>query len=57
MVRTGGEGAKRRVCLRGASECRGVFTYGKAEEKMGWNAQPTQFWLPLKMYAYPHKTS
>jgi alkylation response protein AidB-like acyl-CoA dehydrogenase len=41
MVRTGGEGAKGISALAIAADAEGVI-YGKAEEKLGWNAQPTR---------------
>ncbi len=41
MVRTGGEGAKGISALAIPADAEGVI-YGKAEEKLGWNAQPTK---------------
>jgi len=41
MVRTGGEGAKGISALAIPADSEGVI-YGKAEEKLGWNAQPTR---------------
>lgn len=41
MVRTGGEGASGISAMVVASDTDGII-YGKAEEKMGWNAQPTR---------------
>ncbi|WP_394176650.1 acyl-CoA dehydrogenase family protein [Thalassotalea litorea] len=41
MVRTGGEGAKGISAVVIPADCQGVI-YGKAEEKLGWNAQPTR---------------
>ncbi len=41
MVRTGGEGAKGISALAIPADSDGVI-YGKAEEKLGWNAQPTK---------------
>lgn len=41
MVRTGGEGAKGISALAIPADSEGVI-YGKAEEKLGWNAQPTK---------------
>lgn len=41
MVRTGGDGAKGVSAVVVPADCEGVI-YGKAEEKMGWNAQPTR---------------
>lgn len=41
MVRTGGEGAAGISALVVPADAEGVI-YGKAEEKMGWNAQPTR---------------
>lgn len=41
MVRTGEEGAKGISAVVVPADAEGVI-YGKAEEKMGWNAQPTR---------------
>lgn len=41
MARTGGEGAKGVSAFAVPADAEGI-TYGKAEEKMGWNAQPTR---------------
>ncbi|MBU2882823.1 acyl-CoA dehydrogenase family protein [Psychrosphaera sp. B3R10] len=41
MVRTGGEGAKGISAVVVPADAEGVI-YGKAEEKLGWNAQPTR---------------
>ena len=41
MVRTGGEGAAGISALVIPADAEGII-YGKAEEKMGWNAQPTR---------------
>ena len=41
MVRTGGAGAKGISALVIPADLEGVI-YGKAEEKLGWNAQPTR---------------
>ncbi len=43
MVRTGGEGPKgiSAVVVPADADAEGII-YGKAEEKMGWNAQPTR---------------
>ena len=41
MVRTGGEGAKGISALAIPADSDGII-YGKAEEKLGWNAQPTR---------------
>lgn len=41
MVRTGGEGAKGISAVVVPANADGVI-YGKAEEKLGWNAQPTR---------------
>ena len=41
MVRTGGEGAAGISALVIPADADGII-YGKAEEKMGWNAQPTR---------------
>ncbi len=41
MARTGGEGAKGISALLVPANAEGVI-YGKAEEKLGWNAQPTK---------------
>ena len=41
MVRTGGEGPKGISALAIPADTAGIV-YGKAEEKMGWNAQPTR---------------
>ncbi len=41
MARTGGEGAAGISALVVPADAEGVI-YGKAEEKMGWNAQPTR---------------
>ncbi|RUO44385.1 acyl-CoA dehydrogenase [Aliidiomarina taiwanensis] len=41
MARTGGEGAKGVSALVVPADAAGIH-YGKAEEKMGWNAQPTR---------------
>jgi len=41
MARTGGEGAAGVSAFAVPADCEGVI-YGKAEEKMGWNAQPTR---------------
>lgn len=41
MVRTGGSGAKGISAVVIPADCEGVI-YGKAEEKLGWNAQPTK---------------
>ena len=41
MVRTGGEGAKGISALAIPADSEGII-YGKAEEKLGWNAQPTR---------------
>ena len=41
MVRTGGDGAKGISALAIPADSEGVI-YGKAEEKLGWNAQPTR---------------
>jgi len=41
MVRTGGEGAKGVSALVIPADLDGII-YGKAEEKLGWNAQPTR---------------
>ena len=41
MARTGGEGAKGVSAFMVPAQTPGV-SYGKAEEKMGWNSQPTR---------------
>lgn len=41
MVRTGGDGAKGISAVVIPADSEGVI-YGKAEEKLGWNAQPTR---------------
>ena len=41
MARTGGEGPKGISAFLVPADAKGVV-YGKAEEKMGWNAQPTR---------------
>ncbi len=41
MVRTGGEGAQGISALVIPADAEGII-YGKAEHKMGWNAQPTR---------------
>lgn len=41
MVRTGGEGAKGISAILVPADAQGVI-YGKSEEKLGWNAQPTK---------------
>lgn len=41
MVRTGGEGPKGISTLLIPADAQGVI-YGKSEEKLGWNAQPTK---------------
>ena len=41
MARTGGEGAKGISAFVVPADAAGIH-YGKAEEKMGWNAQPTR---------------
>ncbi|WP_448211229.1 acyl-CoA dehydrogenase family protein [Colwellia sp. MEBiC06753] len=41
MVRTGGEGAKGISALAIPADTDGII-YGKSEEKLGWNAQPTK---------------
>lgn len=41
MARTGGEGARGISAFVVPADAEGV-SYGKAEEKMGWNAQPTR---------------
>jgi alkylation response protein AidB-like acyl-CoA dehydrogenase len=41
MVRTGGEGPKGISAVVIPADAKGVI-YGKAEEKLGWNAQPTR---------------
>ena len=41
MVRTGGEGAKGISAILVPADAEGII-YGKAEEKLGWNAQPTK---------------
>lgn len=41
MARTGGEGAKGISAIAIPADAEGVI-YGKAEEKLGWNAQPTK---------------
>ncbi|TRW49545.1 acyl-CoA dehydrogenase [Aliidiomarina halalkaliphila] len=41
MARTGGEGARGISAFVVPADAKGV-SYGKAEEKMGWNAQPTR---------------
>ncbi|MFD2166035.1 acyl-CoA dehydrogenase family protein [Thalassotalea euphylliae] len=41
MVRTGGEGAKGISALAIPADSEGII-YGKSEEKLGWNAQPTK---------------
>jgi alkylation response protein AidB-like acyl-CoA dehydrogenase len=41
MARTGGEGANGVSAFVVPADAKGV-SYGKAEEKMGWNAQPTR---------------
>ncbi|MDB2373474.1 acyl-CoA dehydrogenase family protein [Psychrosphaera haliotis] len=41
MVRTGGEGPKGISAIVVPADAEGVI-YGKAEEKLGWNAQPTK---------------
>ncbi|NDV92725.1 acyl-CoA dehydrogenase [Alteromonas sp. 345S023] len=41
MARTGGEGAQGVSAFAVPADAEGV-SYGKAEEKMGWNAQPTR---------------
>lgn len=41
MARTGGEGAAGISALVVPADAEGII-YGKAEEKMGWNAQPTR---------------
>lgn len=41
MVRTGGDGPKGISALAIPADSEGII-YGKAEEKMGWNAQPTR---------------
>ncbi|NQY63608.1 MAG: acyl-CoA dehydrogenase family protein [Alteromonadaceae bacterium] len=41
MVRTGGDGAKGISALAIPADLEGII-YGKAEEKLGWNAQPTR---------------
>lgn len=41
MARTGGEGAKGISAIAVPADAEGVI-YGKAEEKLGWNAQPTR---------------
>lgn len=41
MVRTGGPGAKGISCLAIPADAQGI-TYGKKEEKLGWNSQPTR---------------
>jgi len=40
MARTGGDGAKGISCFVVPADAKGV-SYGKKEQKMGWNAQPT----------------
>ena len=40
MVRTGGEGARGVSCLAIPADTPGI-SYGKKEEKLGWNSQPT----------------
>jgi len=41
MLRTGGAGPKGISALLVPADAEGI-TYGKKEEKMGWNAQPTR---------------
>lgn len=41
MARTGGEGAKGISAIVIPADAEGII-YGKAEEKLGWNAQPTR---------------
>ncbi|BFT30279.1 acyl-CoA dehydrogenase family protein [Alteromonas sp. D210916BOD_24] len=41
MARTGGEGPKGVSAFAVPADAKGIV-YGKAEEKMGWNAQPTR---------------
>ena len=41
MARTGGEGAKGISAILVPADAEGII-YGKAEEKLGWNAQPTK---------------
>jgi len=41
MVRTGGDGPKGISAIAIPADANGIV-YGKAEEKMGWNAQPTR---------------
>ena len=41
MVRTGGEGPKGISCLAIPADLDGI-TYGKKEDKLGWNSQPTR---------------
>lgn len=41
MCRTGGEGPKGISAIAVPADAEGII-YGKAEEKMGWNAQPTR---------------
>jgi len=41
MVRTGGDGPKGISAIAIPADAKGIV-YGKAEEKMGWNAQPTR---------------
>ena len=41
MVRTGGEGAKGISCLMVPADLPGI-QYGRKEDKMGWNCQPTR---------------
>lgn len=41
MLRTGGEGPKSVTAVLVPADAEGI-TYGKKEEKMGWNAQPTR---------------
>lgn len=41
MARTGGEGAKGISAILVPADADGII-YGKAEEKLGWNAQPTK---------------
>lgn len=41
MVRTGGEGARGISCLLVPADLPGI-QYGRKEEKMGWNCQPTR---------------
>ena len=41
MVRTGGQGAKGITCLLVEKGMKGL-SFGKKEQKMGWNSQPTR---------------